>query len=93
MEKSTKLSVRIGQFCLAFLASAILSGVGCYIHEENRPGQAQDSVTFLLAGGTYLSLCAFVLFGSWLHSRAHKGKVMGRGASGIFTPQVSSIVD
>ena len=51
MQRSAKLSLRIGRFCIASLASAILFCLGCYIHEENRWGQSQDSVTFLLAGG------------------------------------------
>jgi hypothetical protein len=63
MKQSTKLSIRIGKFCIASLASAILFCLGCTIREHSRWGQSQDSVTFLLAGGTYLSFFAFMLLG------------------------------
>jgi len=65
MKKTTKLklSTRIGLLSGSSLALSILSCTGCSIHEHNRWGQAQDHTTFLLAGGTYLSLFVFLLSG------------------------------
>ena len=63
MRKTRKLSVWTGLFCLASLASAVLFCFGCSSHEYSRQGLAQDGVTHLLAGGTYVSLLSFVTSG------------------------------
>lgn len=63
MRRSTKLSIRIGAFSLGSLISAILFCLGCSVHEENRWGQSQDTVTHLLALGTYFSFLAFLISG------------------------------
>jgi len=63
MRESRKLSVWVGLFCIASLVSAVLFCFGCSSHEYDRQGQAQDSVTHLLAGGTYISLLSFVFSG------------------------------
>jgi hypothetical protein len=60
VRRPIRLYAKIGTFCLASLASAFLCCVGCSIHETNRWGQSQDFVTFMLAGGTYISLAVFV---------------------------------
>lgn len=60
MNKRRKPSVGIGVFGIVSLVSAVLFCFGCSTHEYGRQGQAQDAVTHLLAGGTYLSLLSFV---------------------------------
>jgi hypothetical protein len=63
MKKPIMLSTRIGLLSVSSLAFSILSCIGCSVYEHNRWGQAQDGTTFLLAGGTYLSLLAFLVSG------------------------------
>jgi hypothetical protein len=63
MSKPNKLSLRMGIVSIASLGSATLFCFGCSAHEYARQGQAQDAVTHLLAGGTYLSLLSFVISG------------------------------
>jgi hypothetical protein len=56
MIKPLRPYAKIGTFCLASLASALICCAGCSIHETNRWEQPQDYVTFVLASGTYVSL-------------------------------------
>ena len=66
MRFPTKLSARIGLISFASIAYATLSCIGCSIHEHVRWGQPEDAVTYLLAGGAYLSfgiaVVSFVAF-------------------------------
>jgi len=63
MKKAMKPSTRVGLASLVSFVFAVLSCIGCSIHEHHRWGQSQDSVTFLLAGGTYVSFLISVLTG------------------------------
>jgi hypothetical protein len=63
MRKPSKISERVGWFSFVSLACSTLSCIGCSIHEHNRWGQPQDTITFLLAGGAYLFFAVFVLSG------------------------------
>jgi hypothetical protein len=63
MREARKLSSWAGLFCLTSLVSAVLFCFGCSSHEYSRQGLAQDGVTHLLAGGTYVSLLSFIASG------------------------------
>ena len=63
MRTTRKLSVWAGLFSVTSLVSAILFCFGCSSHEYSRQGLAQDGITHLLAGGTYVSLLSFISSG------------------------------
>ena len=60
MRTTMKRLVRTAAVCVASLVSAGLFCFGCSTHEMNRYGQPEDIITFLLAGGTYLSLAVCI---------------------------------
>ena len=64
MRSPTKLSVRIGLFSIASLASATLLCLGCSIHQGNLRDGGMDAITHVVAGGAYLSTLAFLISGA-----------------------------
>lgn len=60
---SGKSSKRIGSYSIASLATSIICCAGCSIHEHNRWGHPEDGITYLFAGGAYISFTMFVILG------------------------------
>lgn len=57
----TRWIVTAALSCVFGLISAAAFCIGCSVHEDNRLGQPENFLTFLLAGGAYLSLLLVLL--------------------------------